>query len=58
MTDEQLFSAYRHLIERASGAEICASALRTEGEERLAKTVLTLSACQTAAEFMVLEPWC
>jgi hypothetical protein len=55
LTDEQLFYAYRDLTERAGGAETLAAALRAEGEERLAGSVLALSACQTASDFMAVE---
>jgi hypothetical protein len=55
MTDEELFSTFLGLIERAGGPEAFADALREEGEEHLAENVLQCAACTTAAEFMALE---
>jgi hypothetical protein len=55
LTDEQLFSACRGLIEEVGGAEVFTAALRAEGEERLADSVLQYAACQTATELMALE---
>jgi len=57
MTDEELFSTFLGLIERAGGAEAFANALKEEGEEQLAESVLQHAACATAAEFMALEQW-
>jgi hypothetical protein len=55
MTDEELFSTFLGLIERAGGPEAFANALRDKGEEHLAENVLQCAACTTAAEFMALE---
>jgi hypothetical protein len=55
LTDEQLFSVCRDLIEGVGGLEVFTVALRAEGEERLADSVLQYAACQTATEFMALE---
>ena len=55
MTDEELFSTFLGLVERAGGPEAFADALREEGEEHLAENVLQCAACTTAAEFMALE---
>lgn len=54
MSDKQLFTAYKDLIERAGGAEAYAAALRAEGTDRPADDVLRCAACQTAAEFLAL----
>lgn len=56
MTDEELFSMFLNLIERAGGAEAFAETLKEDGEEQLAETVLQHAACSTVAEFMALEP--
>jgi hypothetical protein len=56
LTDEQLFSRYRDLIEKAGGAEAYAAALRAEGEDSLADDVLRYASCRTAAEFMACRP--
>jgi hypothetical protein len=55
MTDEELFSTFMNLIERVGGAEAVADALRQDGEERLADSVLLCAGCVTAAEFMTIE---
>ena len=55
MTDEELFSTFLGLIERAGGAEAFANALKEEGEEHLAESVLQHAACATGPEFMALE---
>jgi hypothetical protein len=55
MTDEELFSTFMNLIERAGGADALAESLREEGEERLADSVLLCATCTTAAEFMAVE---
>jgi hypothetical protein len=55
MTDEELFSMFLNLIQRAGGAEAFAEALKEEGEEHLAESVLQCAACTTAAEFMAVE---
>ncbi len=55
LTDEQLFSAFWDLIERAGGDDAFSALLEADGEERLPRSVLTLSACPTAAAFMALE---
>ena len=55
MTDEELFSMFLDLVERAGGAEAFAGTLRKEGEERLAESVLQCAACTTVAEFMAVE---
>ena len=55
MTDEELFSTFMSLIERAGGAEAFAKALREEGEERLADGVLRCATCTTAAEFIAID---
>jgi hypothetical protein len=55
MTDEELFSTFLNVIQRAGGAEAFADVLKDEGEERLAENVLRCAACTTAAEFMALE---
>jgi hypothetical protein len=55
LTDEQLFSAYRDLVKRVGGAEVFTVALRAEGEERLADSVLQYAACQTATDFLATE---
>jgi hypothetical protein len=52
LTDEQLFSAFRDLIERGGGSDVFAASLDAEGEERLARSVVALSACQTPEAFM------
>jgi hypothetical protein len=55
MTNEELFSTFMDLIERAGGAEAFAASLREEGEEHLAESVLRCAACTTAAEFIAVE---
>ncbi len=55
MTDEELFSMFLNLIKRTGGAEAFANALKKEGEEHLAESVLQHAACATAAEFIALE---
>jgi hypothetical protein len=54
MTDEELFSMFLDLVERAGGAEAFAGTLRKEGEELLAESVLQCAACTTVAEFMAV----
>ena len=55
MTDEELFSTFLNVVQRAGGAEALAEVLKDEGEERLAESVLQCAACTTAAEFMAVE---
>ncbi len=55
LTHEQSFSAYRDLVDRVGGAEVFTVALRAEGEERLADSVLQYAACQTATDFLATE---
>jgi hypothetical protein len=52
LTDEELFSAFRGLVAKGGGADAFSIALRADGDERLARDVLTLSACRTASEFI------
>jgi hypothetical protein len=55
MTDEELFSTFLDLLERAGGAEALATTLRELGEERLAESVLVCATCTTASEFIAVE---
>jgi hypothetical protein len=55
LTDAQLFGAYRDLIERGGGDDVFSALLGAEGEERLARSVIALSACQTPEAFMAFE---
>jgi hypothetical protein len=43
------------LIARGAGDDAFSALLEAEGEERLARSVIALSACQTASEFKGLE---
>ncbi|PVE21133.1 hypothetical protein DC522_28335 [Microvirga sp. KLBC 81] len=54
LTDGQLFSAYRDLIERGGGDDVFSASLQAEGEEQLARSVLDFAACRAAAEFISL----
>jgi hypothetical protein len=45
LTDEQLFATFRDLVERGGGSDVFAASLEAEGEERLARSVVALSAC-------------
>jgi hypothetical protein len=54
LTDVQLFRAYRDLIARGGGEDAFTAFLEAEGEEPLARSVVALSVCQTASEFMGL----
>ncbi|MGF9764485.1 hypothetical protein AAII07_56280 [Microvirga sp. 0TCS3.31] len=45
LTDEQLLSTFRDLVERGGGSDVFAASLEAEGEELLARSVVALSAC-------------
>jgi hypothetical protein len=55
LTDAQLFGAYWNLTERGGGDDPFSASLNAEGEERLARSIHALSACQTASELTGFE---
>jgi hypothetical protein len=55
MTDEELFSTFFDLLERAGGAEALVTTLRELGEEPLAESVLVCATCTTASKFIAVQ---
>jgi hypothetical protein len=56
LADAQLFGAYRDLVARGGGADAFALAFHADGDENLARSVIALSGCHAASDFMALEP--
>jgi hypothetical protein len=61
LTDEQLFATFWDLVERRGGSDVFTAFLEAEGEERLARSVVALSACLGGffcwSPFSLLSSW-